>query len=141
MENQELIRTVAPCGIVCGVCKNATPEKGSCVGCKNGGGAASECYHVQCCAQKQLNGCWECDAFPCDKGFFEDSDDPAFRGICIGSVMAVQELGLENYADRVVARMGQIVEYGDWRHKDPEDVRCLLCDEENTQQGHPADTR
>ena len=30
----DLATTVAPCGLVCGLCKNATPEKGSCVGCK-----------------------------------------------------------------------------------------------------------
>ena len=127
MEIQELIRSVAPCALVCGVCPEAAPEKGSCVGCKGGGGDAKECYQRQCCAQKQLSGCWECDAFPCDKGFPEDSD--GFRGFFVGIVLAVQELGLERYVQRVATRMGQPVKYGDWRDKNPEDVRRFLCDE------------
>jgi len=126
MEIRELIKSVAPCGLVCGVCPAV--EKRGCVGCKNGGGDASECYKRQCSAEKQLSGCWECDTFPCDKGFPEEPASDGFRGLFVGKVLAVQELGIESYVHRVITRMGVPVEYGNWQHEAPEDVKRLLCD-------------
>ena len=38
----ELVRTVAYCGLICGVCRNATPQKGNCKGCHAGGGDGRE---------------------------------------------------------------------------------------------------
>ena len=55
---------LAYCGLACCVCdKNDT-----CVGCRNEGCTGREwCLHYNCCREKGLNGCWECDEFPCDK--------------------------------------------------------------------------
>jgi len=92
-----------------------------------GGGGPEDCYQRKCCADKGLDGCWECEEFPCDSGFFENGDDPAFRGICIGSVYAVRELGAAEYLRRVRERLGNPVEYGDYRYLDPEDAGRRLC--------------
>ena len=53
---------LAYCGLACCVCdKNET-----CAGCRNAGCTNKEwCKHFSCCKEKGLNGCWECDEFPC----------------------------------------------------------------------------
>lgn len=121
------VKTVAYCGLVCGVCKNATPEKGRCVGCRHGGGDA-DCHQRKCCTERGLDGCWQCEEFPCGEGFFAD-DEKAWRGIAIGSVQSVQDCGIDRYVDRVVSRLGKVVEYGDYRHKDPHQIRAMLCED------------
>ena len=111
------------CGLACGMCQKA------CVPDCRAGGGAGECFQRDCCTGKGLDGCWQCEDFPCNQGFFEDGDDPAFRGICIGSVYAVRELGADEYLRRVDERLGNPVEYGDHRYLDPEDVRKKLCED------------
>ena len=114
---------VAYCGLVCGVCKHT--EKG-CPGCRNGGGDES-CHQRACCVENALDGCWQCDGFPCDKGFFADD---AWKGLCIGSIQCIKDMGREAFVERVESGMGQSVEYGDYRFKSAEDVRTLLNDSE-----------
>lgn len=123
--NDNLVPTVAYCGLVCGVCVHATADREQCAGCRNGGGA-KDCHQRICCVEKGLDGCWECETFPCDQGFFGDD---AWRGLCIGSVQCIKAHGLEGYVDRLVARVGRSVELGDYRHKTPEEVQQLLCGE------------
>ncbi len=123
MADDELIQTVAYCGLVCGVCVHATPEREECAGCRSGGGS-KDCHQRACCTAKNIQGCWECGAFPCGDGFFGDD---AWRGLCIGSVQCIKAHGLEGYVDRLVARVGRSVELGDYRHKSPEEVQRLLC--------------
>ncbi len=123
MTNDNLIATVAYCGLVCGVCVHGAAEREGCAGCRKGGGS-KDCHQRRCCLEKGLDGCWECESFPCDQGFFGDD---AWRGLCIGSVQCVREHGLAGYVDRLVARAGRSIELGDYRHKTPEEIRDLLC--------------
>lgn len=123
MAERELVRTVAYCGLVCGVCKNACQPD-----CRGGGGA-EDCYQRKCCIEKELDGCWECDDFLCNKGFFADGHDPAWRGLCIGSVQCIKGLGIGAYVECLVSRLGKAVEYGEYRYKDPEEIRQILCGE------------
>ena len=109
------------CGLACGVCKNA------CVPDCRGGGGLETCFQRECCTDKGIDGCWECEEFPCGKGSFENSDDPAWRGISIGSVRAVAHLGKAEYLRRVIERLGDPLEYGDHRYLDPDDVEKRLC--------------
>ena len=125
MSGKHLAKTVAPCGLVCGMCKNATPEKGSCPGCQNEGGP-EECHQRDCSAEKGLPGCWECGDFPCDKGYFAESDD-VWRGLCVGLVQCVQQYGLQGYVDRMSVRIGKVIEYGDYRFMNAEQIRRALC--------------
>jgi hypothetical protein len=74
-----------------------------------------------------MDGCWQCEDFPCDEGHFANNDDPAWRGICIGSVHCVRQYGKEEFLRRVTERLGKPIEYGDHRYLDPEDVEEKLC--------------
>ena len=125
MYHQELVQTVAPCGLVCALCANSTPEKGSCLGCSNGGGP-DKCHQRDCCSEKALSGCWDCNGFPCNEGFFAEIDE-AWRGLCVGSVQCIKEHGLQGYVDRLMTKHGRFVEYGDYRFKSPEVIKQALC--------------
>lgn len=53
------------CGLACCLCA----ENKNCVGCQDGGcDSHGWCKNYNCCREKGLNGCWECDEFPCDGG-------------------------------------------------------------------------
>jgi hypothetical protein len=53
---------LAYCGLACCVCG----ENEICAGCRNAGCKNKEwCKHFSCCKEKGLNGCWECNEFPC----------------------------------------------------------------------------
>lgn len=114
-------KCIGYCGLACGMCINA------CVPDCRAGGGAKDCFQRACCQRKGIHGCWECEQFPCNDGHFASSDDPAWRGICIGSVHTIRELGVEEYLRRVAERFGNPVEYGNQRYLDPEDVRAKLC--------------
>ena len=128
MTNKELIGSVAYCGLVCGVCAHAS---NGCIGCRSGGGCA-DCHQRQCCTDKGLDGCWQCESFACDKGFFAADDDPAFRGLCIGSVQCIREIGIESYVERLVSTLGGAIDYGDYRYKDPEEITAMLRGDSGT---------
>lgn len=119
----ELAETVGYCGLVCGVCIHRCQTD-----CRGGGGP-KDCYQRKCCQDKGLNGCWECEEFPCDHGFFAKTPDPAWRGICIGSAQFIRERGLEEYVARVVARFGRAVDYEDYRYRSPQEIKDFLYGE------------
>jgi len=119
MDERELAQSVAPCGLVCGVCRHA---RNGCKGCRDGGGSA-ECHQRACAAAKGLDGCWQCGEFPCEEGFFVDD---AWKGLCIASVRAVKAEGPARCAERVASRLGRVVEYGDYRFKDPAEILAAL---------------
>ena len=131
MNIDDIATTVAPCALVCGLCKNATPEKGSCRGCKAGSGD-EECEIRPCCAERQLDGCWQCTDFPCDKGHFSASDT-VWSGVCLGSVECVMRYGMSAYLKRLVAKVGTVLEYGEYRFKTPEEIVQAFCGTEGTQ--------
>lgn len=59
---------VAYCGLACCVCGS----NNTCVGCRNEGCTGKEwCKSFNCCKEKGLTGCWECDEFPCDNPMFK----------------------------------------------------------------------
>lgn len=109
------------CGLACGMCENACDPD-----CKGGGGHKG-CHHRECCKARGLEGCWECEAFPCNKEFFASGGDDAWRGICIGSVECIKELGVEEYLRRAGERLGNPLPYGNYRYLDPEAVKEKLC--------------
>ena len=110
------------CGLACGLCVHACEPD-----CRSGGGFEG-CVQRACCTENGLDGCWECASLPCDKGTFAEDGDTAFRGVCIGSVLCIQECGTAAYLDRVAERLGDPVEYGDCRYLDPGAVRSMLCE-------------
>jgi len=131
MEERDLNRTIAYCGLVCGICVHATAEREACPGCRHGGGD-KRCYQRTCCQDNGLQGCWECDEFPCEHGYFAD---PAWRGICIGSIEAIRDLGPHSFIARLVSKVGTCMEIGDHRHRDPAEVRAWLLAVDPTSDG------
>lgn len=123
MQHQELARTIGYCGLVCGLCAHAATDQENCAGCRHGGGD-KDCYQRRCCQDNGLQGCWECDEFPCEHGYFADT---AWRGICIGSVETIRSFGRTSFIARLVSRVGTRMEMGDYRHRDPAEVRDWLA--------------
>ena len=120
MPEQRLAETVGYCGLLCGVCSHSF--KG-CKGCRDGGGSP-ECFQRTCCTDRQIEGCWQCADFPCDKGFFADD---AWKGLCLGCVQCIKDKGIEAFAELAAECFGKVVDYGDYRHRDPEQIRSMLC--------------
>jgi hypothetical protein len=127
----DLTRTIAYCGLVCGICVHAAPEHEGCLGCRGGGGD-KQCYQRRCCESNGLLGCWECEEFPCEHGYLADA---AWRGICIGSIEAIREFGPDAFVARLVSKVGTRMEMGDYRHRDPQEVRDWLAAAEPTSDG------
>ncbi len=78
MEKQQLIDSIAYCGLVCGLCH----LRSECDGCKNTAKLCSRsdvCYQRNCCIQKGIQGCWECADFPCGKDMHSDTHDLRIR--------------------------------------------------------------
>jgi len=119
MEQEKGIEKIGYCGLVCGICSHAA---GACQGCRDGGGDAG-CIQRKCCLVKGLAGCWECDEFPCGKGFFGDD---AWKGLCVGFCRAIREVGAGECADRARTVLGSPVDYGNYRHRTPGEIQALL---------------
>lgn len=61
-------KKIAYCGLACCVCS----ENENCVGCRNNGCKDKDwCKNYKCCREKGINGCWECEDFPCSDGMLE----------------------------------------------------------------------
>lgn len=118
MPEKELASTVGYCGLVCGVCKR--PCKGN--GCRSGGGLKG-CYQRECCIDKDIDGCWQCQDFPCDKGFFGDK---AWRGLCIGCIESIKDKGIEVFVGVLISSLGEVVDYGEYRFRDPVEIKAML---------------
>ena len=73
--------------------------------------------------------CNSLQSFPCEKGFYADE---AWRGLCIGSVQCIKDNGIEGFVGLVTSRLGESVDYGDYRHKDPHEIRAILCGDPGT---------
>jgi len=117
--SEEMVNTVAYCGLICSLCRNG--EKG-CNGCRGGGGDGN-CYQRRCCLEKGVDGCWHCEAFPCDKGYFADEE---WEGLCRGFVQCIKDKGVEKFANLVQSKLGERIEYGDFRFKKEQEIAGIL---------------
>lgn len=65
----------AYCGLACCICS----ENENCVGCRNEGCKDKDwCKNYNCCREKGINGCWECEDFPCQGGMLNKMRIRAF---------------------------------------------------------------
>jgi hypothetical protein len=117
--------SVAYCGFVCTACSEALPENAGCTGCRAGGGEA-ECRQRRCCAERGIQGCWQCGDFPCEGGFATDGHDPAFRGFWLASVRCLQQHSLEEYVHMVESRLGRGFDHAAVRGMSEEEIREVL---------------
>ena len=66
---------IAYCGLACSLCNENT----NCAGCRNEGCIGKDwCKNFICCKDKGLNGCWECEEFPCDSKMYSNPRVRAF---------------------------------------------------------------
>ena len=66
---------IAYCGLACAICG----QNETCVGCRNEGCKDKDwCKNFKCCKEKGLNGCWECNDFPCSGGMLDKARIRAF---------------------------------------------------------------
>lgn len=76
MNDRDVAQRIGCCGRLCSFCKEAV----FCEGCHSREGKCARhtqldgCYQYSCAHRKHLAGCWECDAFPCDKDMFLSED-------------------------------------------------------------------
>ena len=84
------------------------------------------CHQRACCVGAGLAGCWECESFPCENGFFADQ---AWSGLCIGCVRVIKALGVHEFIHLLESRLGKVVDYGDYRFKSEQEVLESLSGE------------
>jgi len=127
MTKKEIIDSIAYCGLICKLCFKAD----ECAGCKsaknNCGKHLSEsgCCQRKCCIDKNINGCWECEAFPCNKDMYSDSHDGKIKAFA----MCIKEDGIEQFVDYVLenSRRGLDVRMNkDYDFKSEKEVLQLL---------------
>lgn len=109
---------IAYCGLACCVCS----ESKSCPGCQAGGcNIHGWCKNYNCCREKGLCGCWECEKFPCSGGMLNKPRIHAFAKFAkeYGTEELVHCL-MKNKADGILYHYdGQIV--GDYDKLETED--------------------
>ncbi len=65
----------AYCGLACCICS----ENENCAGCRNEGCKDKQwCKNFNCCREKGLAGCWECNEFPCSGSMLDKTRIRAF---------------------------------------------------------------
>jgi hypothetical protein len=74
---------------------------------------------------KGIDGCWQCEAYPCDAGYFVDE---AWRGLCRAFIQTIKANGIDEYVRRFNSRFGNVVEFGELRFKTEQEIRVLLDD-------------
>lgn len=109
-EIKQISDSIAPCGLVCRLCHFAD----SCSGCKSNinccGSRNSDkgCYQYNCNKEKGIEGCWECDISPCDKGMFSDLKDIRLRAF----IIYIKQHGKDKLADRLFNNELKGIHYG-----------------------------
>lgn len=76
---KEMNKTIkmGSCGLACVVC--SAKKEGKCVGCTEV--KAADCKIKACTIEKGHEGCYACDAFPCDQSMFKQNKVIAFNEV------------------------------------------------------------
>ena len=100
MDKQEIISSIAYCGLICKLCHLSD----ECDGCKSKNNRCSKhlssvgCYQFNCCVEKAINGCWECTEFPCNKDMYSDSYSPKIKAFA----RCIREDGIEKFTTYII---------------------------------------
>jgi hypothetical protein len=108
--------SIAYCGLVCSLCHVADVCDGcksdnNCCGNRN---SSSGCYQYNCCTEKGIAGCWECEAAPCGEGMFGTGHDLRLRAF----IHFIKQYGKDQLAERIYENMKQGIYYGHGRDYD-----------------------
>lgn len=124
---EELKNSIAYCGLVCKLCNEG--KSGQCIGCRD---KCDGCSIKECAKSRKINGCWECNEFPCDEGMFKNKRTKAF-------VRMAKEEGIHKLAEYLKKNCDKGIQYhkadgsqGDYDILDSEDeILQLLRRKEN----------
>ncbi len=70
----DINKNIGSCGLACMLC--SAKINGECQGCMKS--KANDCSIKECCTNLEINGCYECDKFPCEKDMFSNKRVCAF---------------------------------------------------------------
>ena len=127
MNKNVIIDSVAYCGLICILCHKAD----QCNGCKSENTSCDKylsdegCFQRSCCINKNINGCWECSDFPCDKDMYSSTHDPKIKAFA----RCIQKDGIKNFIDYVLEnkKKGLDVRFQkDYDNRTEEDVLKML---------------
>lgn len=128
MKPKEIIDNIGYCGLICSLCHLAK----DCSGCKSKNNSCgkylseSGCYQYNCCKERNLDGCWECEDFSCGKDMFSESHDLRLRAF----VHFIKKEGIEKLAICIIENEKRGIKYGYQKDYDglqtEEDVIKLL---------------
>jgi len=106
----KVINNIGYCGLICTFCHRAS----ECTGCSTEGNtcerrlSASGCFQYECCKEKGIRGCWECEIAPCDKDMFSPGHDLRLRAF----IRFAKEHGIEKLAECVLINQKNGILYG-----------------------------
>lgn len=87
---KEVAESIAPCGLICALCIKSIKEQ--CKGCGTNG---EVCSILECCKNRAIRGCWECNDFPCC--------ECNFRGIRIRAFLqCAKDEGVDKLAEYLI---------------------------------------
>ena len=127
MNTKQIADSIAYCGLICGLCQ---PEAVcSCKGNNHCGKRMSPqgCYQYNCCREKGINGCWECEESPCGKDMLAP-EKVKLRAF----VRCIKQDGIEQFSKYIVENQHKDIVYhlngimGDYDLETEEDVLALL---------------
>jgi hypothetical protein len=110
MDSRVAVGKLGFCGLNCAICSH---REGGCVGCREGGGDEF-CQQRKCAQERSIKGCWDCDGFPCSRGYFRD---PAWMGLTLGACTVAHCFGPAFLARAMENCWGPRVDYGEHRHR------------------------
>ena len=127
MEHNQLLHTVAYCGLVCGLC--GLGKSCSCKGSNHCGKRLSPngCHQYNCCAEKGINGCWECQDAPCGRDMLAPE-----KIKLLAFVRCIKEDGIEKFTSYLAVNQARGIVYhrtgilGDYDLQTEEEVLALL---------------
>lgn len=109
-EIHQIAESISYCGLICNLCHLADQCDGchsqnNCCGCKT---SPVGCYQYNCCKEKEIEGCWQCEEALCDKGMFGAGHDLRLRVF----IEYIREHGKEMLAEKIYFNMQKGIFYG-----------------------------
>ncbi len=99
-DKKEITGSIAYCGLICKLCHLSSV----CDGCKSTDNNCPKylseegCFQHECCLKKNLNGCWECEEFPCDNDMYSIESDQKIKAFA----RCIKEDGAEQFIQYVL---------------------------------------
>lgn len=110
MDIDNITSSVGYCGLICELCHLSD----KCDGCRSNKNCCgrhlseSGCYQYNCCIDKKINGCWECEDSPCDMDMFSNTHDIRLRAF----ICCAREEGIKKLVEYVVKNQENGILYG-----------------------------